>query len=204
MSRKSSFFIIFIFFIAFNKIICSVSNFSVSKRARMIRDLVPLPTTKAITLTLTLLTLLGEKTVLAVSNSNQTSSSSSSSGSITLSPNPNQIKDAKNIEDAQSQKLMIDIENLYFTVKKMRGIYITLGSIITPCGLVLNTLCILVFFKSKLFRNSSFPYYVYVISVVDTLNILIRFAIPQFIEERYRQGILRKFNLSSEEISQDR
>lgn len=62
---------------------------------------------------------------------------------------------------------------LYYTVKFWRELYIFFGTILTICGSTLNTLCIVIFYKSKLFRNSSFPYYVYVISIVDTFNIFL-------------------------------
>lgn len=63
---------------------------------------------------------------------------------------------------------------LYQDIQFWRNIFIYLGSVLTGIGVTLNILCIIIFSKSKLFRNSSFPYYVYILAIVDTLNILFR------------------------------
>jgi hypothetical protein len=64
--------------------------------------------------------------------------------------------------------------DLYKDVKLWRDIYITFGNVFSIIGVALNTLCIIIFYKSKLFRNSSFPYYVNILAIVDTLNIFFR------------------------------
>ena len=64
--------------------------------------------------------------------------------------------------------------DLYKDVKLCRDIYITFGNVFSIIGVALNTLCIIIFYKSKLFRNSSFPYYVNILAIVDTLNIFFR------------------------------
>ncbi len=68
----------------------------------------------------------------------------------------------------------MDLLALYKDIQFWRDIFIFFGSFFTGLGVTLNTLCIIIFIKSKLFRNSSFPYYVYILAFVDTLNILFR------------------------------
>jgi hypothetical protein len=68
-------------------------------------------------------------------------------------------------------------------------------------GATLNTLCIVVFYKSKLFRNSSFPYYVYVISLVDILNVFLRFVVPQAYEKYVRNTLESDYGISRDMIN---
>lgn len=68
-------------------------------------------------------------------------------------------------------------------------------------GATLNTLCIVVFYKSKLFRNSSFPYYVYVISLVDILNVFLRFVVPQAYEKYVRTTLESDYGISRDMIN---
>jgi hypothetical protein len=96
------------------------------------------------------------------------------------------------------------LKKVYEIVREVREWYLTFGTLITICGLIMNVLCIIIFFKSKLFRQSSFPYYVYVISIVDMANILMRFAIPQSIENGIRSSIHTKFNMSMDEFNLDK
>lgn len=98
---------------------------------------------------------------------------------------------------------LIDLARLHSKVVFFRNIYLYFGTIITILGATLNTLCIIVFYNSKLFRNSSFPYYVYVISVVDTLNIFLRFLVPQSFEKIVRTILNTKFEVSPYEINQE-
>lgn len=93
-----------------------------------------------------------------------------------------------------------DLVDLYTDIKFWRDIFIFFGSSITGVGILLNMCCILIFYKSKLFRNSSFPYYVYIISIVDTLNILIRFLIPQLIEQVVRSILVNRYRLDTNSI----
>lgn len=94
--------------------------------------------------------------------------------------------------------------DLYKNVKFVREIFLYLGSVITVLGCILNSLCIIVFYKSKIFRNSSFPFYVYVISIVDTLNIFLRFAVPQLIEKVIRTILVDKYNVNPYEVNQEK
>ena len=86
-------------------------------------------------------------------------------------------------------KLHQQLQGIFMSVKFWREIYMVLGLIITVVGSSLNLICIFIFSKSKLFRNSSFPYYVYVISVIDTLNIFMRYLVPQSIETYVRRKL---------------
>lgn len=92
---------------------------------------------------------------------------------------------------------------LYQDVKQMREIYIYIGSFITVLGLTLNLLCIFIFYKSKIFKNSSFPYYVYIISVTDTINIFLRFVVPQLIEKIIRYNLHTHYNVSAYQVNQE-
>ncbi len=93
---------------------------------------------------------------------------------------------------------------LYEDIKFWRELYIIAGSGITCVGTMLNMLCIVIFYKSKLFRNSSFPYYVYIISIVDTMNILIRFFIPQLIEQIVRSILVSRYHVDSNELNSEK
>ena len=93
---------------------------------------------------------------------------------------------------------------LYEDIKFWRDLYIIAGSGITCVGTMLNMLCIVIFYKSKLFRNSSFPYYVYIISIVDTMNILIRFFIPQLIEQIVRSILVSRYHVDSNELNSEK
>ena len=84
---------------------------------------------------------------------------------------------------------------IYMSVKFWRDFYIIFGTLISITGFILNTLCIIIFYNSKLFRNSSFPYYVYVISIVDTLNIFFRFIVPQSVEFYVRNKLSSDYNV---------
>jgi hypothetical protein len=91
----------------------------------------------------------------------------------------------------------IDLFELFNNVKNWRQIFITIGLIITITGLILNTLSIIVFSKSKIFRNSSFPYYVYVLSIIDSLNLAIRYIVPQLTEKTLSEQLLLKYNATT-------
>ena len=104
----------------------------------------------------------------------------------------------------QNDELHLNLLQVYDDIKFWREIFILIGSTITFLGVLLNTACIIIFFKSKLFRNSSFPYYVYVISLVDTLNILIRFFIPQSIEAYVRYTLVTTFKVNPNEINTEK
>ncbi|CAF1086678.1 unnamed protein product [Brachionus calyciflorus] len=106
-------------------------------------------------------------------------------------------------QETDFDSLYTNLVKLYQDVKLMREIYIYLGSFITILGTILNTLCIFIFYKSKIFRNSSFPYYVYVISIIDTINIFLRFLVPQFIEKFIRNTLYDSYNVSSSEFNQE-
>ena len=93
---------------------------------------------------------------------------------------------------------------LYQDVKQMREIYIYIGSFITVLGVVLNLLCICIFYRSKIFKNSSFPYYVYIISVTDTINIFLRFVVPQLIEKIIRYNLQTHYNVSADQVDQEK
>jgi hypothetical protein len=93
---------------------------------------------------------------------------------------------------------------LYQDIKFWRDIYIAFGSGITGIGIMLNMFCIVIFYKSKLFRNSSFPYYVYVISIIDTMNILIRFLIPQLIEKTVRTILVKRYHVKTYEFDSEK
>lgn len=93
---------------------------------------------------------------------------------------------------------------LYQDVKQMREVYIYAGSLITVLGVILNLLCIYIFYKSKIFKNSSFPYYVYIISVTDTINIFLRFVVPQLIEKIIRYNLHTNYNVSADQVNQEK
>jgi hypothetical protein len=93
------------------------------------------------------------------------------------------------------QHLLIE---LYNDIKFWRNIFIVVGAIITICGCTLNTLCIFIFYKSNLFHNSSFPCYVYVLSVVDTLSLIIRYVIPQASEHLISSILLKRYNATND------
>lgn len=95
------------------------------------------------------------------------------------------------------EKLM----DLYAKVTLFRQVYIYMGTGITCVGFILNTLCIVIFYKSKLFRNSSFPYYVYVISVVDTVNIFLRFLVPQSYEIYVRNRLANFYKVNRSDFN---
>lgn len=78
------------------------------------------------------------------------------------------------IDVAEIQKYRRYLLDLYQDVNLWRDVYITFGNVFSVIGITLNGLCILIFNKSKLFRNSSFPYYVNILAIVDTLNIFFR------------------------------
>ena len=101
-------------------------------------------------------------------------------------------------------ELHLNLLVVYEDIKLWREIFILGGSTITFIGFVLNTFCIIIFYKSKLFRNSSFPYYVYIISIVDTLNIFIRFLIPQSIENYVRSILVKKFFVDPNEVNTEK
>ena len=82
----------------------------------------------------------------------------------------NQIDQTYNSQDSSLDYLF----TLYNDIKFWRDVFITVGAIITVIGVTLNTLCIIIFYNSNLFNNSSFPYYVYVLSIIDTLNLIFR------------------------------
>lgn len=90
---------------------------------------------------------------------------------------------------------------MFKLVGNVRQIYLTLGSLITSVGFLMNIMCIFIFYKSRLFKNSSFPYYVYVISLVDSLNILVRFVVPQFMENYFRRRLVSDYNMTETEIN---
>ena len=94
--------------------------------------------------------------------------------------------------------------DLYQDIKLWRDIYIFFGSLFTGAGLTLNTLCIIIFVKSKLFRNSSFPYYVYILALVDTLNIFFRFLFPQLIEAYVRLVLVKSYHVGPNEIDMEK
>jgi hypothetical protein len=97
-----------------------------------------------------------------------------------------------------SEEDLIMYESLiyvYTSVKFWRDFYIIFGTLFTITGFILNSLCIIIFYKSKLFRNSSFPYYVYVISIVDTLNIFFRFLVPQSVEFYVRNKLVNDYHV---------
>jgi hypothetical protein len=100
-------------------------------------------------------------------------------------------------------KLHKDLREIFLSVKAWRDIYIVLGTIITVVGSSLNLLCILIFSQSKLFRHSSFPYYVYVISIIDTLNIFMRYLVPQSIESYVRRVLEVDYGIMTDEVHQD-
>jgi hypothetical protein len=117
--------------------------------------------------------------------------------SIDLSRNNTAAKEQNEKEEEElDSTLYSELMKTFNMVSTFRYIFIAFGSFITPCGILLNITCIVIFAKSKLFRNSSFPYYVYVMSTVDSLNILIRFAIPQLIESSLRYTLKNKYNVS--------
>jgi hypothetical protein len=105
--------------------------------------------------------------------------------------------------ELENQKHYYQLQYVYTSVKFWREFYIIFGSIITLIGCTLNSLCILIFYKSKLFRNSSFPYYVYVISIVDTLNIFFRFVVPQSIELYVRHKLTNVYHVVNSESNQE-
>ena len=107
-------------------------------------------------------------------------------------------------EAREIHELHHDLANIFASVKFWREIYIVSGMCLTVAGTTLNLLCILIFSKSKLFRNSSFPYYVYVISVVDTLNIFMRYLVPQTMEIYVRHALVTQYNIVPNEVDQEK
>lgn len=95
-----------------------------------------------------------------------------------------------------------NLAGLHQKVSIFRIFYMYSGTVITIMGAILNALCIVVFYKSKLFRNSSFPYYVYVISFVDILNVFLRFLVPQAYEAFVRNQLESRFNITPDLINQ--
>ena len=93
------------------------------------------------------------------------------------------------------QELLVD---LYTDIKLWRNIFIIVGAIITICGCTLNTLCIFIFYKSNLFQNSSFPCYVYVLSIVDSLCLVIRYVVPQASEYLISNKLLKEYNATND------
>lgn len=108
------------------------------------------------------------------------------------------------INDSSNFNWHSNLLDLYQDIKLWRDLFIWLGSAITGIGTMLNMFCIIIFYKSKLFRNSSFPYYVYIISIVDTLNILIRFFIPQLIEQTVRSILIHRYHVDSYEFDSEK
>lgn len=86
---------------------------------------------------------------------------------------------------------------LYNDIKFWRDIFIIVGACITIIGITLNTLCIYIFYRTKLFQNSSFPYYVYVLSIIDTLNLIIRYVVPQTTETIISNILHFKYNATT-------
>nr|QVK45700.1 G protein-coupled receptor [Proales similis] len=97
--------------------------------------------------------------------------------------------------DQKAYNTLLRLEDMYKSVEEWRDLYITLAPILTTVGLVLNALCIVMFYKSTIFRNSSFRFYVYVIAVVDSLNILLRFAVPQTYESYLRHKLESEYHV---------
>ena len=87
------------------------------------------------------------------------------------------------------------LSHLYTSIQHWRDMYIVLGTCITLVGITLNALCILVFSKSKLFRRSTFPLYVYIIAIVDSLNILFRFVVPYALESYVRSRLVNDYHI---------
>lgn len=85
---------------------------------------------------------------------------------------------------------------LYRDIKLWRDIFMVSGTLLTCLGLVLNMLCIMIS-RSKLFKNSSFPFYVKILAIVDTLNILFRFVIPQVIEFYIRFVLVNDYKVGT-------
>jgi hypothetical protein len=96
---------------------------------------------------------------------------------------------------SKNEELLV---NLYMDIKLWRSIFIIVGAIITICGCTLNTLCIFIFYKSNLFQNSSFPCYVYVLSIVDSLSLIIRYVVPQASEFYVSNKLFKKYNATND------
>jgi hypothetical protein len=150
------------------------------------------------------LTLLAFVTILAVKAQTDHDAHITHSFDYTEKVDANSESDASGLQTESDQDLSEQLHQHFMAafdkVRVMRLIFIIFGSLVTPCGIVLNMTCVVIFAKSKLFRNSSFPYYVYVMSTVDTLNILMRFAIPQSIESSLRYTLVNKYNVSADDV----
>ena len=112
----------------------------------------------------------------------------------------------ENISDFDFEELVEShkrLRSIFMSVKSWREIYIVFGTIITVVGTSLNLVCILIFSQSKLFRHSSFPYYVYVISVIDTLNIFMRYLVPQSIETYVRRVLELDYGILADQVNQE-
>lgn len=112
----------------------------------------------------------------------------------------------ENISDFDYEELVEShkrLRSIFMSVKSWREIYIVFGTIITVVGTSLNLVCILIFSQSKLFRHSSFPYYVYVISVIDTLNIFMRYLVPQSIETYVRRVLELDYGILADQVNQE-
>jgi hypothetical protein len=112
----------------------------------------------------------------------------------------------ENISDVDYEELVEShkrLRSIFMSVKSWREIYIVFGTIITVVGTSLNLVCILIFSQSKLFRHSSFPYYVYVISVIDTLNIFMRYLVPQSIETYVRRVLELDYGILADQVNQE-
>jgi hypothetical protein len=93
----------------------------------------------------------------------------------------------------------VDVLDVYENVRTWKEIFNMSGLLITSIGIILNSVCIWTFYKSQIFQNSSFSYYIYALSIVDSLNLAIRFIIPQLAEMSIRSVLKHRFNATTPE-----
>jgi hypothetical protein len=103
------------------------------------------------------------------------------------------------LKDGKFDFPVMDIVELRRTIDVWHQTFILIGSVLTNFGIVFNILSMVVFWKSKLYSNSSFPLYIYTLSVISTMNLLIRFVLPLFMENFVRSKLLNQYNATTED-----